>query len=110
MKYCVFIITDAEEDIFAIYNYIVSAESVEKAESVYQTIQSTCLSLSELPNRGHYPSELERLNIYEYREVHCYPFRIIYQVKQRDVYIHCVLDGRREIQELLEKRLLRSIV
>lgn len=24
-----------------------------------------------------------------------------------DVFIHCILDGRRELQELLEQRLLR---
>lgn len=107
MKYKVFVVADAEEDIFEIYQYIAATESVKKAESVYQNILATCLSLSELPNRGHVPPELERINVHEYREIHCNPFRILYQIRQSEVYIHCVLDGRREVQELLEKRLLR---
>lgn len=107
MKYNVFIISDAEEDILEIYKYIAQTESIERAESFYQNIQAQCRTLSAFPNRGHIPPELERINVYEYREIHCYPYRILYQARQSDVFIHCVLDGRRELQELLEKRLLR---
>ena len=42
-----------------------------------------------------------------YREVHFKPYRIIYEIVGRKVFIHCVLDGRRAVQELLERRLLR---
>lgn len=34
------------------------------------------------------------------------PYRIIYQIVDDKVYIHAVLDGRRELQESLEKRLM----
>jgi len=34
-------------------------------------------------------------------------YRIIYQIAGRKVFIHCVLDGRRAVQEVLERRLLR---
>ncbi len=40
-------------------------------------------------------------------QVHFKPYRIIYQVAGRKVLIHCVLDGRRAVQEILERRLLR---
>jgi toxin ParE1/3/4 len=43
----------------------------------------------------------------EYREIHFKPYRIIYQIVGRKVFIHCVLDGRRALQEVLEHRLLR---
>lgn len=107
MKYKVSLVTDAEEDIFEIYRYMAVTESVDKAESIFNALQKACTGLSKFPNRGHYPPELERIGVCEYREIHCPPFRIIYQVIQSDVHIHCVLDGRREITELLEKRLLR---
>jgi toxin ParE1/3/4 len=42
-----------------------------------------------------------------FREIHFKPYRIIYQIVESDVYIHAVLDGRRDLQELLEIRLLR---
>ena len=35
------------------------------------------------------------------------PYRVICEVIGRDVYIHCVLDGRRDMQSLLERRLVR---
>ena len=31
----------------------------------------------------------------------------IYQIEGQTVFVHCVLDGRRDLQELLERRLLR---
>lgn len=108
MSFLVNIIADAKEDIIDIYDYIVVSDSIEKAEYAYKNIKENCFSLSELPNRGHFPPELERIGIYEYREIHFKPYRIIYQVIESNVYIHCVLDGRRELQALLEKRILRT--
>jgi toxin ParE1/3/4 len=107
MKYKVYLISDAEEDILGIYKYISISDSIEKAEHLLDKIQETCLSLTDLPNRGHIPPELERIGIIEYREIHFKPYRIIYQVIESNVYIHCILDGRRELQELLEKRIIR---
>jgi len=101
------IIADAEQDIIGIYDYIATSDPIEKAEYFFQNIEKKCSSLVRLPNRGHSPPELERIGIYEYREIHFKPYRIIYQVINSNVYIHCVLDGRRELQELLERRLLR---
>ena len=107
MNFKVYIIEDAEQDIVDIYDYIALADSIEKAEYVFQNIEEKCLSLSEFPNRGHIPPELERVGIFEYREIHFKPYRIIYKVIDLKVYVHCVLDGRREFQKLLENRLLR---
>jgi toxin ParE1/3/4 len=108
MSYKVYLIADAEQDILEIYDSISDSDSPEKAEYVYRKIEEKCLNLSELPNRGHFPPELERIGIYEYREIHYKPYRVIYQIIDKKVYIHCILDGRRELQALLEKRLLRS--
>jgi toxin ParE1/3/4 len=51
--------------------------------------------------------ELERIGVCGYREIHFKPYRIIYQIAGQKVFIHCVLDGRRAMQEILERRLLR---
>ena len=108
MSYKVYIIADAEQDILEMYDYFAISDSVEKAEYVYKNIEEKCKSLSDLPNRDHFPPELERIGIFEYIEIHFKPYRIIYQVIDSDVYVHCILDGRRELQALLENRLLRS--
>ncbi len=107
MAYEVLIITDAEEDIYEIYNYIATYDSVTKAENLIKKLEETCQSLSVFPERGHLPPELERISVFDYKEIHYKPYRIIYQVIESTVYIHCVLHCRRDLQELLEKRLLR---
>jgi toxin ParE1/3/4 len=107
MKYQVYIITDAEVDIFSIYKYIARNDSIQKAESLLKNIEEKISSLEELANRGHIPAELEHLGINEYRETHFKPYRIIYQIIESDVYVHCVLDGRRDLEDLLQERLLR---
>ena len=33
---------------------------------------------------------------------------IIYQLIEKNVYIHCILDGRRDLEDLLRIRLLRE--
>jgi toxin ParE1/3/4 len=107
MKYKVFLIADAEEDIFEIYNYVAKHDSPAKADKLFENLKMTCLGLESFPERGHTPPELERINLIGFSEIHFKPYRIIYQIRNNEVYIHCVLDGRRELQELLEQRLLR---
>ena len=107
MEYKVFLISDAEEDIFEIYNYVATHDSPGNADALFENLQSTCLKLDSFPERGHLPPELERINVVEFLEIHFKPYRIIYQIRGNEVYIHCVLDGRRELLELLQKRLLR---
>ncbi len=108
MKYEVHFVIDAEEDLFDIYRYIAVSDSSKRAEKVLRDLEEVCLSLENMPNRGHIPPELEWIGVREYREIHCKVYRIIYQVIESDVFIHCVLDGRRDLQDLLQQRLLRE--
>jgi len=59
------------------------------------------------PQRGHIPPELARIAVTTYREVHFKPYRVIYEVVGDEVFVHCVIDGRRDMQLLLERRLVR---
>jgi len=104
----VHIISDAEDDIFDIYRYVARNDSVKKAENLLEDLEKTILTLQGFPGRGHLPPELERIAVYDYLEIHCKPYRIIYHIAESDVLIHCVLDGRRDVQDILERRLLRS--
>jgi len=107
MRYQVLVVAEAEGDIFDIYRYILRADGRDRADHVLGRLQETCQSLAQMPRRGHNPPELERVGVRGYREVHFKPYRILYQIVGRKVLIHCVLDGRRAVQEVLERRLLR---
>jgi toxin ParE1/3/4 len=107
MRHQVVVVAEAEEDIFDIYRYVLRADDRDRANYVLRRLQGTCQSLAQMPRRGHSPPELERVGFRGYREIHFKPYRIIYQIVGRRVFIHCVLDGRRALQEVLERRLLR---
>lgn len=107
MKYQVLMVAEAEEDVFDIYRYVLRADGRERADYVLRRLREACESLVEMPRRGHNPPELEHVGLQGFREVHFKPYRVIYQIVGRRVYIHCVLDGRRAVQDVLERRLLR---
>ena len=69
-------------------------------------IEKTFSRLSEFPDRGTHPKELLALGIREYREVFFKRYRIIYRVMVKNVYVLLIADGRRDMQTLLERRLL----
>ena len=107
MNYGVFLVEEAQTDIFEIYKYIMEHDSVQSADYVFSKIENLCYSLNQLPERGHVPPELSRINVSSFLEVHFKPYRVIYEIDGKRVYIHCILDSRRELQELLLRRLLR---
>lgn len=106
-RYEVFLVADAEKDMDEIYRYVRRYDSAEKAERLSQNIEQVIASLETSPLRGHYPPELERLGVLEYRELFFKPYRIIYEVAGVSVFVHCVLDGRRDLRDILQQRLLR---
>ena len=65
-------------------------------------------SLSTHTRRGNFPSELLDIGIREYRELLFKPYRVIYRVAGDTVYVLVVADGRRDMQGLLQQRLLRA--
>jgi toxin ParE1/3/4 len=96
----------AETDLLAIYEWISENDDVACADHVLDHLEAACLQLETMPERGHVPAELERIQVMDYREVHWKPYRIIYQISGKDVHVLAVLDGRRDLEDLLMRRLL----
>jgi len=106
--YPIYLLQEAEDDLFEIYRYVVSHDSPDKAKRLYENLKETINSLDHQPTRGHIPPELERLNVWEFLEIHYKPYRIIYQIIEKEVFVHGVFDGRRSLQDILLQRLLQS--
>ncbi|MBN2364696.1 MAG: type II toxin-antitoxin system RelE/ParE family toxin [Calditrichaeota bacterium] len=107
MKYRVFILKDAEQDIVALYRFIALNDSTSRADTLIDQLEDKYMSLAELAHCGHVPPELERISVFTYLEIHLKSYRIIYQISDKNVFIHCVLDGRRDLSDILHERLLR---
>jgi hypothetical protein len=60
------------------------------------------------PDRGTHPKELIAFGIREYREIFFKPYRIIYRVMNKNVYILLIADGRRDMQTALQRRLIHA--
>ncbi len=69
-------------------------------------IEEIVLSLAESPERGVYLKELSDVGLREYCEVFFKPYRVIYRVLGKNVYVYLIVDGRRDMQTLLARRLL----
>ena len=106
-EYNVIFDQDAEDDLFDIYAFVAVSDSVEKADRLFAALRRTCMKLRKLPLRGNIPTELFEIGVTEFRELHYKPYRIIYSLESTTVSVHCVLDGRRDIQTILQERLLR---
>jgi toxin ParE1/3/4 len=48
------------------------------------------------------------IGLREYREILGKPYRIIYRVMAENVYVLVIADGRRDMQALLQRRLLMA--
>jgi toxin ParE1/3/4 len=107
MKYRIVITVAAKSDLREIFRYIEQNDSQEHADKLVSGIEQAIISLTEMPLRGHCPPELERIGVREFQEIHFKPYRIAYSIQDNVIIIHCVLDGRRDMQTLLQQRLLR---
>ena len=106
MPFAVFLTNDAARDLNELFDYIVLHDAPQKADYVLGQIEAAFSRLSKFPERGTHPKELRALGILEYREIFFKPYRIIYRVMDKNVYVLLIADGRRDMQTLLQRRLL----
>jgi len=106
-KYKVVIDPQAKLDLKEILIFVATNDSLQSANKLLDALEATCYKLEKYPERGHIPPELRQTGINNYLEIHYKSYRIIYEIEENLVYIHSVLDGRRNIQEILNNRILR---
>lgn len=108
MPFAVHLTRDAARDLDEIDDYIERHDGPRRADHVLDRIERVIVSLADHPYRGRYPRELLEVGIREYREVFFKPYRIIYRVIEDSVYVLLIADGRRDMQTLLQRRLLQA--
>ena len=106
-RYQVRLAQEVESDLLDLFAYIARKDSIVSAYHVLDELDKLILSLDQQPERGHYPPELAEHGLKDYREVFFKPYRVIYQVTGNKVVVLGCFDGRRDMQFLLERRLLR---
>jgi len=106
MRFEVRLTADAVRDLEEIDDWISAHDSPANAVQVTAGIEAAIGTLKRLPARGRHPAELLALGIRDYRETSFKPYRIIYYVEGRRVFVTLIADGRRDMRALLARRML----
>jgi plasmid stabilization system protein ParE len=104
----VIILDSAEQDLKELKAYAVKNFSDDAWRTNYAKIKDAIRNLQKFPQAGSIPEEIEKLNLTQYRQVLSGMNRIIYEVRQEVIYIHILVDARRDMTSLLTRRLLRA--
>ena len=86
----------------------ISVESPGNALKILQKIKESALSLYTLPERGRIVPELQDQGISQYRELIIPPWRLIYRIARNKIYVLTVIDSRRNVEDILLKRLIQK--
>jgi plasmid stabilization system protein ParE len=96
----------ARRDLEAIVEFIATDDPVA-ATRILNAIDLRVSSLERMPQRGRVVPELAAFGIHTYRELIEAPWRIIYRIGGSSVFVLVILDGRRNVEDILLDRLLR---
>ncbi|MEW6186807.1 MAG: type II toxin-antitoxin system RelE/ParE family toxin [Thermodesulfobacteriota bacterium] len=97
----------AENDLTKIIEYI-AEDSPQNALNIFNKIRQKASHLYTLPERGRIVPELQGQGIIQYREIIISPWRLIYRISERKVYVLSVIDSRQNVEEILLKRFVTN--
>ncbi|MCL2025664.1 MAG: type II toxin-antitoxin system RelE/ParE family toxin [Leptospirales bacterium] len=104
-KYFVKWTAPAREDVNEIIDYI-SKKDINYAIKLLDNIEEDIKNLNMFPERYRIVPELEKYGYFVYREITVEYWRIIYKIENNYVYIMLVIDGRRNLEDLLLKKMI----
>jgi len=77
MIHNVLLTASVEHDLLDLHHFVALHDSPARADALLNNIEHAIITLDQMPRRGHYPPELARLGIHDFREIHCTVYRII---------------------------------
>jgi toxin ParE1/3/4 len=106
-KYRVIWSNTSEKDLIDIVEHI-SADSPSVALKIFKQLKQEASNLNSFPERGRIVPELLDQGILQYHELIISPWRIIYRISEKCVYVLSVLDSRQNVEDILLRRLINS--
>ena len=99
----------AELDFDEVIDYFISIGEFDQADKIITEFEETKLSLATLPDRGHYPEELQRIGVFSHKEIHFGVYRVVFHIDEALgwVFVDAILDGRRDVEKILKDRVFR---
>jgi addiction module RelE/StbE family toxin len=103
--YQVFWTQTAQQDLKKIIEYI-ATDSENQAKQIYLAIKQKAENLGQMPLKGRIVPELIFHNILTYRELISHPWRVIYKTEENKEWVLAVIDGRRNMEDILLDRFI----
>ena len=97
----------ATTDLVEVVSFV-ALDSMIDARRLLIRIRSKADSLVRSPRRGRVVPELAAFGTRAWRELIVKPYRIVYRIQEDTVSVGAVLDGRRDLEDLLLERLTRQ--
>ena len=97
---------DASNDVIDIVLYIKEKSGKGIANEIYQRIVSHVEEIDVFPERGRVVPELMSIGVIDIREIIEKPWRIFYRIVSDEIQIISVIDGRRNVEEILYKKVI----
>jgi len=84
----------------------VSFDSPSRARRLVSRLRLRAASLGRFPLRGRCVPEFEIFGVSTFRELVYPPYRLVFRIVDQRVLVLAVLDGRRDLDEILMRRLI----
>jgi plasmid stabilization system protein ParE len=97
-------------DVEGIVDSVAVHDGLAAAEKLYDKLEASIDSLVTTPRRGRVVPELRAEGLEMYRELLVSKYRILFRVRGHDVVLLGVLDGRRDLAELLIQRAMSDVL
>ena len=98
--------TSAAADLAALFDYVATTRSSAEAHVLLDQLVARSQRLTTYPERGPVPQELAALGVLDFRQLLHGRYRMIYRVEATKVVVVMIADGRRDMKNLLQQRLL----
>ncbi len=99
---------DASDDLLEIITYIKEKSGTNIATGISTRIIDHVEKIEISPKIGRVVPELMAIGVTDVREIIENPWRIFYRITTNTVSIISVIDGRRNVEELLYKKLINK--
>jgi len=106
-KFKVIVPPSVKKDLREIVEYYYEVNK-SYSQKLFNSLVERISELETFPEKGRIVPELRDHNIETYKELIEDPYRIIYRIMKDEVLLVSVMDGRRNVEEVLIKKLQRK--
>jgi len=106
MSYKVQVLAYAKDDYREIRSYV----KKKFGEQVWMTVEADLKKMigqiADMPHAGSVPEEIAEIGLVHYRQRLVGQTRVIYQIKEAEIFVHMFVDANRNFPTLLYDRLM----